>query len=394
MPDEPSIAVLPFENMSGDPEKEYLIDGITDSLITGLSRVPDLFVISRKSVFTYKGKAVDVGKVGKELGVQHVLEGSVGIADDRVRISAQLTDTITRGHIWSERYERKMTDIFQLQDDITQKILEALQIQLTVGQEARVYAKGTNNLDVYLKFIKARDLILRINKEDNRLGKQLINDVIQLAPGFAAAYFVLSTGHFIDIMVGSTDSPKNSLMKSIEYSKKAIAMDETLSSAHGFLGFLYANIRRYDEGVALCRRGVEFGPTDEAAHRYRALALRYSGKWDDALKASRRAVRLNPFPDSGTLHGLGIAYAMKGQYDKAIEASKEATLKNPDNLVSQAVLALVYGMADRIEEAQQAAADVIRLEPDFSAESYVKRLKYRRKEDSEKILNGLKKAGL
>ena len=287
-----------------------------------------------------------------------------------------------------------MTDIFQLQDDITKKILEALQIKLTVGQEARVYAKGTNNLDAYLNFIEARDLILRINKEDNRLGKQLINDVIEMDPDFAAAYFVLSTGHFIDILVGSTDSPKNSLMKSIEYSKKAIAMDDTLSSAHGFLGFLYANIGRHDEGVALCRRGVELGPTDEAAHRYLALALRYSGKWDEALLASQRAVRLNPFPDSGTLHGLGLAYAFTGQYEKAIEACKKATLKNPNNLVSQAVLAAVYGMAGRIEEAKQAAVDVIRLDPDFTAEGYVKKVKYRRKEDSEKILNGLKKAGL
>jgi tetratricopeptide (TPR) repeat protein len=195
-------------------------------------------------------------------------------------------------------------------------------------------------------------------------------------------------------MVGSTDSPKNSLMKSIEYSKKAIAMDETLSSAHGFLGFLYANIRRYDEGVALCQRGVELGPTDEAAHRYLALALRYSGKWDEALRASQRAVRLNPFPDSGTLHGLGIAYAFTGQYEKAIEACKEATLKNPQNLVSQVALAMVYGIADRTEEAKQTGAEVIQLDPAFSAESYVKRLKYRRKEDSEKILNSLKKAGL
>jgi adenylate cyclase len=394
LPDKPSIAVLPFTNMSDDKEQEYFSDGITEEIITGLSKVPDLFVIARNSVFIYKGKPINVKQVGKELGVRYVLEGSVRKAGDNVRITAQLIDATTGGHVWSERYDRKMEDIFALQDDITKNIMTALQIKLTVGEEARLGAKGTDNLDAYMKYLQGRKLIYNNNKEDNVRGRQLIEEVIAIDPNYSAAYAFLSISYYMDILFGTSKSPKESLMTAIKYCQKSITMDDTLPHSYAWLGFLYANIGKYDEGVALCKRGVELGPSYEGAYRLLALALRYAGRWDEALVASQRAIRLNPFPESLTLYGLGLAYAFTGQYEKAIEACQKATAKSPNDLLAHIVLVAIYGMADRIDEAKAASADVIRIEPNFSAEQFVKRLKWRRKEDIEHFLKALQKAGL
>jgi adenylate cyclase len=389
-----SIAVLPFTNMSGDPEQEFLSDGITEEIISGLSKVPNLFVIARNSVFTYKGKSINIEQVGKELGVRYVLEGSFRKAQDRVRITAQLIDTSTGGHVWSERYDRNLTDIFALQDDITQKIMAALQIKLTGGEEARLFAKGTDNLDAYIKFLRGRRLILNYNKEDNALGRQLMEEVIATDPNYASAYFALSGTYFIDILVGTSKSPQESMMMAIKHCKQAIALDETMSSAQAWLGFLYSRIGKYDEGIALCKRGVELGPTDEGAYRYLAMALRVAGRWEEAITASEKAIRLNPFPESGTLSGLGMAYGFTGQFEKAIMACQKATKKNPQDLISHVSLAAVYGMADMIAEAKAASADVLRIEPNFSAEKFVKRLKWKREEDKDNFLKALQKTGL
>ena len=184
------------------------------------------------------------------------------------------------------------------------------------------------------------------------------------------------------------------MMAAIKYCQKAITLNETSSVAHAWLGFLYANIGKYDEGISLCERGIELGPSDEGAYRYLSLALRYAGRWEEAIKASKTAIRLNPFPEGGTLYGLGVAYAFTGQFEKAIEACRKATTKNPNDLLSHVVLAAVYAMADRTAEAKATSADVKRIEPKFSAEQFVKRVKYKRKEDIDILLKSLQKAGL
>jgi adenylate cyclase len=394
LPDKPSIAVLPFVNMSDDPEQEYFSDGVTEEIITGLSKVSDLFVIARNSVFTYKGKSVNVQQVGKELGVRYVLEGSVRKSGSRVRITAQLIDSATGGHVWSERYDRDLKDIFTLQDELTKKIMTALQIKLTVGEEARLYAKGTDKLEAYLKYLQGRQLILVYNKEDNARGRSLIEESIAIAPNYAPAYYALSGSIFLDILFGASKSPKESMMTAIKLCQKAITLDETLSVAHAWLGFLYSNIGKYDEGIEQCKRGVELGPSNVSSYRYLAMALRYAGKWNESIMASKMAIRLDPFPSSSTLYGLGMAYAFTGQFDEAIEACKKATAKNPNDLISRVVLTAIYGMADRVEEANSASRDVLRIDPKFSGEQWVKRIKYKKKEDKERLLDSLKKGGL
>jgi TolB-like protein/class 3 adenylate cyclase len=238
LPDKPSIAVLPFNNLSGDPEQEYFSDGLTEEIISTLSRVPKLFVIARNSTFTYKGKPVKVQQVSEELGVRYVLEGSVRKSGEKIRITAQLIDAITGNHLWAERYDRNIDDIFVIQDEITKKIITAMQVKLTEGEEARVAAKGTNNLEAYLKYLQANELVNRLNIDSNALGKQLAEEAIALDPKYASAYYILSGAHVMDVWLGTSKSPKQSIGKAMKLSQKAIELDETFAVAHGLLGFL------------------------------------------------------------------------------------------------------------------------------------------------------------
>ena len=214
--DELSIAVLPFVNMSGDPKQEYFSDGITEEIITALSKVPKLFVIARNSTFAYKGKPVKVQQVSEELGVRYVLEGSVRKGGEKIRITAQLIDALGGHHLWAERYDRNLSDIFAVQDEITKNIITALQVTLTEGEQARAAAKGTNNLEAYLKYLQANEHIYQFSIEGNALGKQLAKEAIALDPEYAGAYRVLARAHMLDVWLGTSKFPEESIAKAIE----------------------------------------------------------------------------------------------------------------------------------------------------------------------------------
>ena len=237
LPDKPSIAVLPFNNLSGDPGQEYFSDGLTEEIISALSGVPKLFVIARNSTFTYKGKPVKVQQVSEELGVRYVLEGSVRQAGDKIRISAQLVDALDGRHLWAKRYDRNLSDIFAVQDEITKEIITAMQVTLTGGEGIKAASKGTDNLEAYLKCLQANELIHQINPESNALGRQLAEEAIALDPDYAWAYYTLGRTHVVDVWVGTSKSPKESLGKAIELMQKALALDDTLAEAHGSIGF-------------------------------------------------------------------------------------------------------------------------------------------------------------
>ncbi len=234
LPDKPSIAVLPLSNMSEDPKQEFFSDGLTEEIITALGKVPKLFVIARNSTFTYKGKPVKVQQVSEELGVRYVLEGSVRKDGDNIRITAQLIDALTGNHLWAERYDRNLNDIFAVQDEITKKIITAMQVKLTEGEQAQAAARGTNNLEAYLKYLQARELYDRHNPESTALAKQLAEEAIALDPMYAGAYSVLAVSHLNDYWLGTSKSPKDSLEKSIELLQKAITLDDTYAEAHAF----------------------------------------------------------------------------------------------------------------------------------------------------------------
>jgi TolB-like protein/Tfp pilus assembly protein PilF len=394
LPDKPSIAVLPFENMSDDPKQDYFSDGLTEEIITALSKIGRLFVIARNSTFTYKGKPVKVQQVSRELGVRYVLEGSVRKSDEQVRITAQLIDAISGDHLWAERYDRDLKNIFALQDDITKKIIMAMQVKLTDGEQARAAAKGTKNLEAYLKYLQARDHLLKLNPERNALGKQLAEEAITLDSEYAMAYRVLGATHMTDLWLGTSKSPKDSIAKAIELTKKAIALDETYAEAYGQLGFLFSIIGQHDKAIAEAEKAVSLNPNSAQSYYRVGKTLSFAGMWKKSIPAYKKAIRLNPIPPNMYLWSLGLSYCYIGQYEEAIRWGEKAIRQAPDSLLANRCMTAIYSMSGREEEARVQAAEVLRIQPKFSLKKFEKKVKYKEKTDRERYIGALRKAGL
>jgi adenylate cyclase len=394
LPDKPSIAVLPFVNMSGDPEQEYLSDGITEEIITGLSKIPKIFVIARNSTFTYKGKPVKVQNVSEELGVQYVLEGSVRKAGNRIRITAQLVDAIIGHHLWADRYDRDLGDIFALQDEITMKILTALQVKLTEGEQARLTARGTKNLQAFLKRLQGVSIYLRITKEDNALARQIFKDVISLDSEYAPAYSILGATYWMDVFLGSSKSPKKSLATAVELIQKAIALDDSYAEAHAQGGWLLTMMGKHEEAIAEIERAIELAPNSADAHMWMSFILRVSGRNEEAIQFAEQAIRLNPIPDSWYFRGLALNYMYAQRYDEAITTCKKGLNQAPNDLLTHVTCAAIYGKAGRKDAARAEAEEVLKRNPKFSAVSYAKRVPYKNQSDRDFFLDGMQKAGL
>jgi adenylate cyclase len=394
LPDKPSIAVLPFNNLSGDPEQEYFSDGITEEIISSLSKIQKLFVIARNSTFTYKGKPVKVKQVAEELGVKYVLEGSVRKAGGKVRVTAQLIDALNGHHLWSERYDRNLMDIFAVQDEITKNITAAMQVKLTEGEQARAVSKGTNNLDAYLKCLQANELIHRLNIESNALAKQLAEEAIALDPEYAWAYYALGRAHIVDVWLGGSKSPKQSLGKAMKLLQKAIELDDTLPEAHGRLGFLYSMTRQHEKGVAEAEKAVALNPNSAMAHVMLGKTLVFDGRWEESIPEYKKAIRLNPIPPIMYLYSLGLSYAWTGQSEKAVIWGEKAVHKGPNSFFTRMMMVVIYSLSGRDKEARAEALEVLRINPKFSVEKYKKKLTYKREEDRERVLSALRKAGL
>ena len=395
LPDKPSIAVLAFTNMSEDPKQEYFSDGITEEIITALSKTPNLFVIARNSTFTYKGKPVKVQQVGRELGVKYVLEGSVRKAGDKVRITAQLVDATTGNHLWAERYDRELKDIFAIQDEITKKIITSLQVKLTEGERARVYSRGTNNLQAYLKILKGGEQMGAYTKESNALARQTFEEAITLDPRYAFAYYALGVTHWNDVMYRLTSIPNKSIAKAIELTQKAITLDDSLGEAYGFLANLFKTIDQHDKAIALAERGVALNPNLSTAYFWLGVALNYSaGKHEEAITAFKKAIRLNPMPKLDNLMWLAVACRDAGRYKEAISLCEKVLRQEPDYLFAHTCLASCYALMDRLEEAHAEAEEVLRINPKFSVD-YIGRITcYKYEVDRKRLRDSLLKAGL
>ncbi len=394
LPDVPSIAVLPFVNMSGDPRQEFFSDGITEEIITAMSKVRHIFVISRQSTFSYKGKPVKVKQVSEELGVRYVLEGSVRKEGDKVRITAQLIDAIAGHHLWADRYDRKLKDIFALQDEITLKIVNALQVKLTEGERVQMWAKGTNKLDAYLKQLEAYENLYRYNKENNTLARQLAKEAIDLDPQFASAYMALGKTYMMDIWLQTTSSPKQSIARAMEFTQKAIALDESHAEAHGLLGFIYTLIGEYEKGIEEAQKAVGVNPNSDMAYQYLGFCLRFGDRPKEAIPVLQKAIRLNPFAPSTIIFNLGLSYLFSGQHEEAITECKRAATREPNNLGAQLALTVAYSLSGRDEEARATAAEVLRINPKFSLEYFSKTLVYKNQADRDRFVESLRKAGL
>jgi adenylate cyclase len=394
LPDKPSIAVLPFNNVSGDPEQDYFSDGLTEEIIAALGSVPKLFVIARNSTFTYKGKPVKVQQVAEELGVRYVLEGSVRKGGDKIRITAQLIDALNGHHLWAKRYDRNLSDIFAVQDDLTKEIITAMQIKLTEGEEVKAAAKGTKNLEAYLKFLQANELINKLNPESNALAKKLAKEAIALDPEYVWAYYSLGRTHTLDVWLRVSKSPKQSIANAMELYQKAIAMDDTFAEGYSRLGFLYSMTRQYDKSIAQAEKGVALNPNSSVAHFYLGKTLFFAGRCEESIPEYKKAIRLNPIPPSAYPWSLGLSYAYIAQYEEAIPLCEKAVRQEPNDLLARMMMTVVYSLSGRDEEARVQAAEVLRIQPKFTLKNLEKKLTYKKKEDREKFLGALRKAGI
>jgi len=394
LPDVPSIAVLPFVNMSGDPKKDYLSDGITEEIINALSKNPYLFVIARNSTFTYKGKPVKVQQVAEDLGIQYVLEGSVQWSGDRVRITVQLIDAL-KGHLlFSERYDRELKDIFSLQDEITMKVLTGIRVTHRGGEVAYMSKKGTKNLEAYLKLIQAGGHLDAFNKDRLALGRQLAEESLALDPGYANTYALLAGASILEVYLGVSKSPRESLDRAEELAKKALALDDSLVFAHVQLSTIYIFKRQFDKALSQAEHAVALAPNSALACFMLGSALLHLERFEESILHFKKSLRLNPtLPFGQCLNNLASAYRFLGRYDEAIAASKKLFQLYPDHLPGHANLAATYVLAGRQEEARSEAAEVMRIDPQFSLERYAKTLPIRQAL-VDQLVEAWRKAGL
>jgi adenylate cyclase len=394
LPDKPSIAVLPFVNMSGDTEQDYFSDGLTEEIITGLAKVPDLFVIARNSTFTYKGKPVKVQQVARELGVRYILEGSVRMAGGRVRITAQLIEAETGKHLWAERYDRDLKDIFALQDEITGKVITALRVKLTEGEQARLTGKGTQNLEAYLKVLQARRQFFRMNKQGSMESRRLAKKAIALDPEFAVPYTILALTHMMDLWFKFSESPKESMRLAVEAAQKALALDDTDPATHIGLCMLYIMQRKHDKAIAAAKRTMELSPSGANAYSALGTALRFACRPNEAIPMVRKAISLNPISNSILLRGLGVSLQMAGRYEEAILSLKKSLKQRPDDLFAHLYLAVCFIASGREEDARAEAKEVMRIHPEFSLNHFAKTLPYKDQSVVDNTIARLRKAGL
>ncbi len=387
LPDKPSIAVLPFENLSGDPEQEYFSDGLTEDITAALSRVPKLFVIASNSAFTYKGRPVKVQEVGKELGVEYVLEGSVKKSSDRIRITAQLIDTTNGHHLWAKQYQRSIEDIFALQDEITKEIITAMQIKLTEGDQIRAAGKGTNNLEAYLLVLKANDYMQRANIENVAMAKYIAKEAIAIDPEYAAAYQVLAEAYLYDFWTDPSKPQHQVLAEANKLLEKAIGLDGSSAKAYSLLAWLHTHKREIEKALRLANKAVSLSPNSAEAHFRLGKVLVFAGKPEESILEYKYAVRLNPIPPGIYWWSLGLSYAFMDQYDEAIKWCKKAIQQEPDNLMARIMSTAIYGMAGYDEKAQAEAQEVLRINPQFSLDRLAKRA-------SPRITEALRKSGL
>jgi len=395
LPDKPSIAVLPFVNLSDDPKQAFLGDALAEEVINGLAKLRQVLVIARNSSFTYKGKAVDVKQVGREQGVRYVLEGSVQRSGDRLRITAQLIDATTGHHLFSERYDRDLKDIFAIQDDITIKILTTMRVALAEGEAARVMGKGTKNLEAYLKVMQATQLRSAFNKESMARSRKLAEEAIALDPGYAMAYSSAAGALANEVYLGAYKNPKEALERATKLAEKGVALEDSLANTHSTLSWLLIMNRDFDRGVAEAERAVALEPGSGLSYTTLGLTLNYAGRYEEAIPALKNAIRLMPIPSTVCLANLGFSYRMLARYEESIASLKQLIQREPDSMTGHLHLAATYVLAGKEVEARAEAAEVLRINPNFSLEQFAKTTPMKNQTDlTDRWIEPLRKAGL
>ena len=394
-PDKTSIAVLAFNNMSGDPEQEYFSDGISEDIITDLSKLSELQVIARNSSFTYKGKPVDVTQVGRELGVRYVLEGSVRKAGNRVRVTGQLIDAASGAHVWADRFDRDLTDIFAVQDELTQEIIGALKIKLTASEKALMAVVGTKNVEAHDLFLKGRELVSG-NKRDRNMfaeANTCLRRAIELDPNYAGPYAALGWAYIMDFQNLWSDTPETSMDQAERLIGEAIARDDKDPFVH-YVAALHSLWKKdYGRWADEADRALTLNPNYGNAHLARGLVYVYTGEPAKGIPYIERAIRLDPAQQQYR-HFLGTAYLVAGNYEAAAAILKERIAITPTTDLSRALLASAFGHLGRLDEARQMWRELKEINPRYSHTDHFARLPFKDPADAEKFTEGLRKADL
>jgi len=396
LPDKPSIAVLAFQNMSGDVEQEYFSDGITEDIITNLSKYRGFFVIARNSSFTYKGQAVDVTRVGRELGVRYVLEGSVRKAGRRVRITAQLVDATTASHLWAEKYDRDLTDLFAMQDEITREIVGNLAPQMLDTEMQRARRKDPQALDAWELAIRAQWHLARLTREDNAEALRLATESTRLNPTTTAGLNIAAFAHIYQAVYGWSASPGESFVAAHEAARRAVAIDARDEVAQTALGSAEIFMGQHDSAVARLRDAVELNPNFTWAHGDLGLALTFAGQAEDAVAPFNEAVRLSPRDPFCFLwfYLLGLATFLTGRSDEALDHVERSLRLNPSIPGSYRVRAACLSDLGRVDEARAALADFLRFVPAATVASMRAQLPMKNPNDFERYAGALRRIGL
>ena len=393
--DRPAIAVLPFANMSGEPEQEYFSDGISEDIITALSKLRWFFVIARNSSFVYKGKPVHIGQVAEALGVRYVVEGSVRKSGDRVRITAQLNDTATGSHLWAERYDRALTDVFAVQDEITESIVASIQPQLYAAESFRAQRKPPDNMDAWDLVMRGLSHYWRVTREDQLAAQALLEKAIAIDPGYGQALGVLASSYAFTAHMGWLDM-QAAMPSADRAARAAIAADGEDAWAHNALGHVHLFQRRFDDSLAEFETALRLNPNFALAHGYYGLSLCYSSRWQEGEAAARHALRLSPRDPFAAIY-MGIAaYArfLGGDYGEAMRLAREALRQRGDFVGAHRVLTAAAGMAGSAEAAQAALSACRRAQPNISLAWLATRMPIREASDREHYLEGFRRAGL
>ena len=394
LPDKPSIAVLPFTNMSGNPEQEYFADGITEDLTTDLSKISGLFVVSRNSSFAYKGKSPDIRQVSKELGVKYVLEGSVRRSGDQIRINAQLIDGATGGHVWAERFDGSMANVFSLQDDVNNKIVTALKVNLTSDDRKRLDKIETSNPDAYDTLLRGLDVYQHFDRESNAQAREIFEQAIVLDANYARAYANVALTHASDVNFNWTNNREESIQLGLENAAKAVDLDASIPQIYLTRSILYLAQRRHDAAIEAGRRTIEVHPNYADGYAALAFVLSFSGQLEEALAAIHQAKHINPQYSYVYLAVEGRILFLLRRYEEAILVLEESAQRNPVFDRVQLNLAATYAQLGELDDAAWAVEEALAIRSDISLADEELDANYKRPEDLNHYIGALRKAGV
>ena len=393
LPDKPSLAVLPFTNMSGDPEQEYFADGITEDIITDVSKISGLFVIARNSSFTFKKQNVDIREVGRRLGVRHVLEGSVRRSGMKVRINVQLIDAGTGGHVWADRFDRDLEDIFLVQDEVTQKIVQSLEVKLTGREKTRTQGRGKVDAEAYDYLIRAKICLLDFNAARVLEARTMLERAIAIDPTLAQAYAYLSLARTMEYVNAWNGRTESELEPALALSRKATEVDPLEPVSFQSLAIALMWLRRLDEAERAARRAIELDPNSAHAHGALGNVLHFAGRHEPAIESLELALRLDPHFNVW-IHAVGRALFALERYGEAETVFKRRLIHMPSSDVTRVYLASLYGHTGQHDEARRVWQELMAMHPQYALAHTLRVLPYTDSAPLKQLADGLQRAGL